>query len=306
MPYAAAATWNFGLKAVSKAFDILASNRKAIDAVEEGIKTVELDPDVLTVGLGGIPNLEGVCELDASIMDGYTLRAGAVGGVRDVLHPITVARRILEMTPHILLVGGEATRFASKLGLTVSEFTWKRGALDRWRELLSNMEAGVDLQPYMERIRAYIEYYRLHETISMVALDSYGNLAAGSSTTGLPLKIPGRVGDSAIIGAGVYADNSVGAACTTGVGEIAQITLLSKSVCDLMRRGLEPQDACEEAIKDTFRYKCYTGGIAVLAINRVGEIGAASSRRDFVYAYIAEGMDEPRVRQGVYIEPSHV
>ncbi|MEM2740011.1 MAG: N(4)-(beta-N-acetylglucosaminyl)-L-asparaginase [Candidatus Bathyarchaeia archaeon] len=304
MPYVVVATWSFGLKAVSKAAEILASDGKAIDAVEEGIKVVELDPEVLTVGLGGIPNLRGVCELDASIMDGYSLRAGAVGGVRNVLHPISVARKILELTPHILLVGSEATSFASKLGLAVSEFTWKKGALDRWREILSNIDVGVDLQPYMKRIKAYIEYHKLHETISVVALDRYGNLVSGSSTTGLPLKIPGRVGDSAIIGAGVYADNSVGAACTTGVGEIAQITLLSKGVCDLMRRGLDPQDACEKAIKDTFRYRCYPGGIAVLAVDLKGRIGAASSRKDFVYAYMAEGMGKPEVKPSVYIEPS--
>lgn len=303
MFYVVAATWSFGLKAVLKAAEILASDGNAIDAVEEGIKVVELDPEVLTVGLGGIPNLEGVCELDASIMDGYSLKAGAVGGVRNVLHPISVARKILELTPHILLVGGEATSFASKLGLTVSEFTWKKGALERWRELLSNIEIGVDLQPYMERIKAYLEYYKLHETISMVALDRYGNLASGSSTTGLPLKIPGRVGDSAIIGAGVYADNSVGAACTTGVGEIAQITLLSKSVCDLIRMGLDPQDACEKAIRDTFRYRGYHGGIAVLAVDRNGRIGAASSRKDFVYAYMTEDMDKPELKPSVYIEP---
>ncbi|MCX8161774.1 MAG: N(4)-(beta-N-acetylglucosaminyl)-L-asparaginase [Candidatus Bathyarchaeota archaeon] len=302
MPFVVAATWSFGLRAVSKAAEILASDGKAIDAVEEGIKVVELDPEVLTVGLGGIPNLIGVCELDASIMDGYSLKAGAVGGVRNVLNPISVARKVLELTPHILLVGSEATSFASKLGLTILEFTWKSGALEKWKELLSKMEAGTDLQPYIERIKTYAEYYRLHETISIVALDRYGNLASGSSTTGLPLKIPGRVGDSAIIGAGVYADNSVGAACTTGVGEIAQITLLSKSVCDLMRRGLDPQKACEKAIADTFRYRCYPGGIAVLAIDRIGRIGAASSRKDFVYAYMIEGMDKPELKPSVYIE----
>lgn len=304
MPYVVAATWSFGLKAVSRAAEILTLNGNALDAVEEGIKVVELDPEVLTVGLGGIPNLKGVCELDASIMDGYSLKAGAVGGVRNVLHPISVARKVLELTPHILLVGDEAIDFASKLGLTVSEFTWKKGALEKWRELLSSINLGVGLQPYMDKIKAYIEHYRLHETISVVALDRYGNIASGSSTTGLPLKIPGRVGDSAIIGAGVYADNDVGAACTTGVGEIAQITLLSKNVCDLIRMGLDPQDACEKAIENTFRYKYYHGGIAVLAIDREGRIGAASSRKDFVYAYIAEGMDKPKVEAGVYVDSS--
>lgn len=303
MGYLALATWRFGLKAAVRAGEILRGDGSALDAVEEAIKVVEEDRKVTSVGLGGIPNLEGICELDAAIMDGSSLRAGAVGGLRGFTHPISIARKVMEDTPHILLVGEEAGKFASKLGFRRVEVRWKEDSLEVWRRLKSKLKSDrLELKPYMEALKLCLERLKLHETISVLAVDRYGRIAAGSSTTGLPLKIPGRVGDSAVVGAGIYADSLTGGACATGVGEIAQITLISKRICDLIGLGLPPQKACEKAVRETFRFP-YKGGIAVLAVDRYGRIGAASSREDFVYAYTSEDTGKPELREAVYLKP---
>lgn len=290
------ATWDFGFKAVAKGLAILKSGGSALDAVEEGIKVVEDDLEVLTVGLGGLPNFKGEVELDASIMDGETLRCGAVGALKYIRHPISVARKVMELTPHVLLVGEGALEFALKCGFK-QEFFWKPNAREKWVEILEKIkrETLEEGSFYGKILRVMRDFRR--ETVSVIALDARCSMAVGNSTTGLFMKMPGRVGDSAIIGAGIYVDNRAGGAVTTGVGEIAVNYCLSKRVCDLMSMGLNPQEACEEAIRETLYRRNFVNGIAVLALNNKGDVGAATSLKEFTYAYQSDYMDRPELKK---------
>ena len=290
------ATWNFGVKAVLKGMEILLSGGSALDAIEAGIKVVEDDLEVLSVGLGGLPNIEGEVELDASIMDGETLRCGSVGALKDIRHPISVARKVMELTPHALLVGEGALKFALRCGFKREHF-WKPGSREKWEETLENIRKGkYEAESFYGRVWKAV-HGLWKETVSAVALDTKGCMAAGNSTTGLFMKMSGRVGDSAIIGAGLYVDNRVGGAVTTGTGEIAINYCLSKRVCDLMVSGLSPGEACERAIAETLYRRNFEGGIAVLALNNKGEVGAAHSLREFVYAYQDGSMEKPELRK---------
>ncbi|MEM1569709.1 MAG: N(4)-(beta-N-acetylglucosaminyl)-L-asparaginase [Candidatus Bathyarchaeia archaeon] len=296
MKQAVVATWDFGFKAVAKGFAVLKSGGSALDAIEEAIKVVEDDLEVLTVGLGGLPNFKGEVELDASIMDGKTLKCGAVGALKHIRHPISVARKVMEFTPHILLVGEGALEFALKCGFKRESF-WKPSVREKFVETLEK----VKHEP-LEKDSFYGKILRVMRTswkgtVSVIALDAQGCMAAGNSTTGLFMKLPGRVGDSAIIGAGIYVDNRIGGAVTTGVGEIAMNYCLSKRVCDLMGMGLDPQEACEKAIHETLYRRNFQNGIAVLALNNKGLVGAATSLKDFTYAYQNEEMDHPELRK---------
>lgn len=290
------ATWDFGLKAVIKGLSVLKSGGSALDAVEEAIKVVEDDLEVLTVGLGGLPNFKGEVELDASIMDGESLRCGAVGALKYIRHPISVARKVMELTPHILLVGEGALEFALKCGFK-QEFFWKPNAREKWVEMLEKIKRGTleEFSFYGRILKTVQGFWK--ETVSVIALDSRGCMAAGNSTTGLFMKLPGRVGDSAIVGAGIYVDNRVGGAVTTGVGEIAINYCLSKRVCDLMGAGLNPQEACEKAVRETLYRNNFPNGIAVLALNNKGMVGAATSLKEFTYAYQDEEMNYPELRK---------
>lgn len=295
------ATWPFGEKAASVGMAVLKRGGSALDAIEESIKAIEDDPTILGVGLGGLPNLDGVSELDASIMDGGTLRAGAVGGLRSIRHPISVARKVMELTPHILLIGEGALSFAKTCGFK-EEQVWKPDALEQWKQIRGVLEKGdltelEEMEEYARSISALLRSRpKLAGTVSVVALDREGSMVAGNSTTGLALKLPGRVGDSAIVGAGIYADNRVGGASTTGVGEIAISHLLSKRVCDLMREGSSPEKAAWKGVAETIWPGGYQGSICVMALDRNGNYGAAtSSKRGFPYAYFSEDMEEPQM-----------
>jgi len=290
------ATWDFGFKAVARGLAVLKSGGVALDAVEEGIKVVEDDLSVLTVGLGGLPNFKGEVELDASIMDGETLRCGAVGALKYIKHPISVARKVMELTPHILLVGEGALEFALKCGFK-KEFLWKPNAREKWVEMLEKIKSeALEKGSFYDRVlKVMRDSWR--ETVSAIALDARGTMAAGNSTTGLFMKMPGRVGDSAVIGAGIYVDNRVGGAVTTGVGELAVNYCLSKRVCDLMSTCLNPQEACEKAILETLYRRNFVNGIAVLALSNKGEVGAAASLKEFTYVYQDGEMDHPELKK---------
>jgi len=287
---------------------VLQAGGRALDAVERGIGAVEDDPAVATVGLGGAPNLDGVCELDASIMDGETLRSGAVGALRNIRHPISVARKVMERTPHVLLVGEGALGFARSLGFREEAGCWKPGVREKWKELRRELEAlNVPGRDYLGEIaaflRARVEGEEPAGTVSAVAVDGKGNVASGNSTTGLIMKLPGRVGDSAVVGAGVYADNGVGGASTTGIGEVAMTYCLSKRICDLMAGGLDPQRACEKGVMETVSTRGRTGEISAVALDRLGRPGAATSRkRGFEYAFFSADMEEPEMREVFSVE----
>jgi len=268
-------TWKHGVPANEAAWEILSKGGLALDAVEAGVRVPEADPKVMSVGYGGLPNEEGEVELDASIMDGRTRNAGAVAALRYIKHPISVARLVMERSDHVMLVGEGALRFALAHGFKKENLLTERARKVwlRWKETLSDKD---DWFPPPE----------VHDTIGMVALDNRGDLAGACTTSGLAFKIPGRVGDSPIIGAGMYVDNEVGGAAATGRGEEVIKIAGSFLVVENMRRGMSPQEACEAAIqrmidwhhgKPTFQ-DCF------IALNKEGEFGAASIQEGFEFA----------------------
>lgn len=266
-------TWNHGLAANEGAWKVLNSNGTALDAVEKGVMVTEDDLTNLSVGLGGLPDRDGNVTLDASIMDDKG-RCGGVAFLERIKHPISVARMVMEKTPHVLIVGSGAQKFALDNGFKLEPKKLTEEAEKRYKEWLKKSE-------YKPMIN--IEN---HDTIGMVALDSSGNLSGSCTTSGLAYKYNGRVGDSPIIGAGMFVDNEVGAACATGVGETVLRICGSYLVVELMRQGLSPKEACKKAIERLAaknpNYKEVQVGF--LAINKKGEHGAFALQKGFNYA----------------------
>ncbi|HSV72734.1 MAG TPA: N(4)-(beta-N-acetylglucosaminyl)-L-asparaginase [Chthonomonadales bacterium] len=266
-----AATWRFGRLAVEAGLPILERGGTSLDAVEVGANAVEEDPSVLSVGYGGLPNAEGVVELDAAIMDGTSHGAGAVGSMRGIRRPISVARRVMELLPHVMLAGEGATRFALANGFPECDLLTdeSRRRWSAWRE--TQLAARV---AHFDRAGA-----DSHDTVGVLALDARGDLAAGCTTSGLAWKRPGRIGDSPIVGSGLYADNAVGAACATGNGDEIMKACLSHRAVMRMEGGMHPQAACEDAIAYLLRKRPgkVGSGAACLAIRRDGEVGSAAT-----------------------------
>jgi len=289
-----------GEKAVKEAMRALRGGGSALDAVEEGVKVVEDDPSDQSVGYGGLPNLLGEVELDASIMDGASLRAGAVACVRRFKNPISIARRVMEETPHLLLVGEGADRFAKLQGFQETDLLTLE-AKKRYEELADG-RAALYTEAYRKIHSELMQWYRRYVeskkdsagTLNLIARDARGNLAVGVSTSGLALKLPGRTGDSPIIGAGNYADNTAGAAACTGRGELAIRICLAKHVVDLMRQGIHVQDACVDGIRKVLQLNDpFGGGLNVLAMSNRGETASASIAPDVFYFYQDENLPEP-------------
>jgi len=261
-------TWDFGMKANRVTWKILMSGGSSLDAVEKGINAVEKDPDVTSVGYGGIPNAEGYTELDAAIMSGPEHKAGAVAGLREIATPISVARKVMEKTNSILLVGEGAFEFALRNGFKrVDLLTGK--ARQKWLK--------------WKRGKTAKKMDESHDTIGLLLLDSKRNIYAGCSTSGLAMKIPGRVGDSPIIGAGLYVDNEIGAAASTGFGEQTMMFCGSFLVVENMRRGMSPQRACEEVLRRMVS-KGKEKWVGFIALNKEGEYAASSLKKEFPYA----------------------
>jgi Asparaginase len=292
------ATWRFGREACEIGWKILAGGGTALDAVEQGANAVEENPEVASVGYGGLPNAEGVVELDAAIMDGSNHSAGSVAAMTGIRKPISVARRVMEKTPHVMLAGLNARRFALQEGFPNDDLRTP-GARRRWQEWREQCSAP-DV--------AHFEEVESHDTVGVVALDADGNLAAGCTTSGLAWKRTGGVGDSPIIGSGLYVDNRFGAAAATGNGDEMMKVCLSFRVVGGMERGLSPQAACEDAIQYLLELRPgHQGhGAACIAAGKEGAIGQAATRDGFhapdrlwQYAYGQEG--EIELREGTYI-----
>jgi N4-(beta-N-acetylglucosaminyl)-L-asparaginase len=266
-------TWKHGLAANDGAWKILSANGAALDAVEKGVMVTEDDLTNLSVGLGGLPDRDGNVTLDASIMDEKG-RCGGVAFLERIKHPISVARMVMEKTPHVLIVGSGAQKFALENGFNLEPKKLTAEAEKAYKDWLKKS----DYKPMMN-----IEN---HDTIGMVAMDMSGNLSGSCTTSGLAYKINGRVGDSPIIGAGMYVDNEVGAACATGVGETVLRICGSYLVVELMRQGFSPKEACKKAIERLVaknpNYKEVQVGF--LAINKKGEHGAFALQKGFNYA----------------------
>jgi isoaspartyl peptidase/L-asparaginase-like protein (Ntn-hydrolase superfamily) len=292
------ATWRFGREACEVGWKVLAGGGAALDAVEQGANAVEENPEVASVGYGGLPNAEGVVELDAAIMDGRLHSAGSVAAITGIRKPISVARRVMEKTPHVMLAGLNARRFALQEGFPNDELLTPEARL-RWQEWREECSAP-DV--------AHFEIEESHDTVGVVALDGDGNLAAGCTTSGLAWKLPGRVGDSPIIGSGLYVDNRFGAAAATGNGDEMMKVCLSFRVVGGMERGLSAQEACEESIRYLLELRPgHQGhGAACIAVGKDGSIGQAATRDGFHapdrlwhYAYAREG--EMELCEGTYI-----
>ena len=265
-------TWDHGLPANRAALTILREG-SAIDAVEAGCRVVERECPDMTVGLGARPDREGRVTLDAAIMldDG---RAGCVAFVQGVAHPISLARLVMERTPHVLLVGAGAEQFAREMGIEVLAPRLSEAAEREWKAWLAEKR-------YEPRIN--IEN---HDTISMLALDAQGRMAAASTTSGLAYKMHGRVGDSPIIGAGIFVDAPIGGAICTGLGETVLRTLGAHLAVEAMRAGATPQEACERAIARIIEKnpKPETYQVGMLAMDFAGRTGAYAVQRGFTYA----------------------
>ena len=228
-------TWNFGLQANQAAWEILSKNGSALDAVEAGVRIPEGDPNERSVGYGGRPDRDGKVTLDACIMDEMA-NIGSVACLEHIKHPISVARAVMEKTPHVMLVGQGALDFAISQGFK-KENLLVEASEKEWKEWLKSSQ-------YQPKVN--IEN---HDTIGMIALDKKGNLSGACTTSGMAYKMHGRVGDSPIIGAGLYVDNEIGAATATGHGEEVIRIAGCHLVVELMRQGKTPQQACEEAVQ---------------------------------------------------------
>jgi N4-(beta-N-acetylglucosaminyl)-L-asparaginase len=265
-------TWDFGLAANKKALAVLLAGRAILDAVEEGIKVTESDRSNPSVGLGGKPNAAGVVQLDACIMLGPGHRAGSVAGLEGIRHPISAARRVMEKTKHVMLVGEGARMFALEEGLESIEVD-SQARYEAW-------------QKQRKQPTAKAPKTNGHDTLALLVLGADGNLAGGCSTSGLGGKLPGRVGDSPIIGSGLYVDNEVGAAGATGMGENIMRYCGSFLVVEYMRQGLEPQAACRETIRRIARQdpKGFDLSINFVALDKQGRYGAAGTDKGFRFA----------------------
>ncbi len=275
-------TWNHGIAANEKAWEVLHNNGSILDAVEEGVKVTEADHESRTVGLYGFPDREGIVTLDASIMDGAG-DCGSVCFLRQVKHPITLARKVMENTPHVMLAGEGARQFAISEGMPIEEEVLHPESKEAYEEWLEE-----------EEYRPIINIEN-HDTIGMIGLDADGNIAGSCTTSGLAFKMHGRVGDSPIIGAGLYADNDVGAATATGMGETIIKVCGSFLVVELMRQGLSPQEACEEVVTrliDKNRDNIENMQAGFIAINKEGEYGAYAVQPGFNFAVHHEGGNE--------------
>jgi N4-(beta-N-acetylglucosaminyl)-L-asparaginase len=269
-------TWNFGIQANGAAWEILSKGGRALDAVEAGVKVPEADANERSVGFGGRPDRDGKVTLDACIMD-ENANIGSVAALEHIKHPISVARAVMEKTPHVMLVGEGALQFALSQGFKKEKLLVEASEKE-WKEWLktSNYKPVVNIEN--------------HDTIGMIALDSAGNLSGACTTSGMAFKMHGRVGDSPIIGAGLYVDNEIGAATATGHGEEVIRIAGCHLVVELMRQGKSPYDACKEAVnrvvKLTNNRKKNLKDIQVgfIALNKTGEYGSYCVQQGFNYA----------------------
>lgn len=280
-------TWDFGIPANKEAWKILSKGGRALDAVEAGVKIPEADLHNHSVGRAGYPDRDGHVTLDACIMDDQG-NCGSVAGIEYIAHPISVARLVMEKTPHVMLVGDGATQFAVEHGFKKEKLLTPESE-KAWKEWLKTAK-------YKPEINTENKLYKTdtapggknnHDTIGMLAIDARGNISGACTTSGMAWKIHGRVGDSPIIGAGLYVDNEVGGATSTGVGEEVIRNVGSFLVVELMRQGYTPENACKEAVNRIIKKKPEIARqiqVGFLAINKKGEYGAYAIQKGFSFA----------------------
>ena len=272
-------TWNHGIDANKEAMRIISEGGNAIDAVEAGVRIPEADPKNTSVGYGGWPDRDGNVTLDACIMD-HNGNCGSVSFLQNIKHPISVARKVMDLTPHVMLAGEGAKQFALANGFKEEDLLTEESR-KRWEEwkVESKYEPVINIEN--------------HDTIGLLAIDKKGDIAGACTTSGLAWKMHGRVGDSPVIGAGMFVDNEVGGACATGMGEAVLKTLGSFLVVELMRQGATAQEACEEAVMRIVKKQNYKDmQIGYLAIDKNGDHGAFAVHPWFNYALYQGGKNE--------------
>lgn len=304
----ASANGNVGLPA---AVDILRNGGSSLDAVIAGCRVVEANPEDHTVGYSGLPNMLGEVELDASVMEGRGLRAGSVGALKGYQDATDLARKVMDTLPHVLVTGDGARQLANELGFEQKDLLTPE-AQAIWRRRLAD-DKDRDAS-YLGRVRELVAANASdpafagigetpHGTVNFIARDRSGDIACAVSTSGWAWKYPGRMGDSPIIGAGNYADNRWGAAACTGRGEMAQRCLTAHSVVTFMRFGMSLDDAIEQAMRDLDHLDDpYRSEMNIVALDRDGNPGAASTARDKTYVLMTEDMEEPEERPRTHVE----
>jgi isoaspartyl peptidase/L-asparaginase-like protein (Ntn-hydrolase superfamily) len=300
------ATWPFGKAATDAALKRLVKGDAALDAALAGAEAVEDDLSIRnSVGFGSLPDRIGRLTLDACVMDGKTLSCGAVAALEHIRHPAAVARKVMEKTPHVLLVGDGAKWFALQNGFPL-EFPYTAESIKEWMERHPDKKKG-DAKPVKYESPADINVEASnHDTVTVLALDRKGSLGGVCTTSGLAHKLPGRVGDSPIIGAGLYVDDQVGAAGATGVGEEIIRINGSAFIVEQMRAGKSPQEACEAACRRVnavaVRRGVHPAAVAFLALDPKGNVGAACTpRTNFQYA-VGKG-DKSELLQAKEVPP---
>lgn len=284
-------TWDAGLEANKAAWKILGAGGRALDAVEQGVMVTEASQNCC-VGLGANPDRDGFVTLDACIMDEF-YNCGSVAFLERIKHPISVARRVMEKTPHVMLVGSGAQQFAIAEGFPLEEQKLSPDAQKAYNEWLKkseykpiiNIENKGNHGPFAPAQLESGEWN--HDTIGMVAMDAKGNLSGSCTTSGMGFKMRGRLGDSPIIGAGLFVDNEVGACTATGQGEDVIRVAGSHSVVELMRQGLSPEAACKKIIERIVKIKKEKAKeiqVAFIAINKKGQVGSFAIHKGFNYA----------------------
>lgn len=268
-------TWRHGLDANQEAWKQLKNGSSALNAIVSGVGISEADPKVASVGYGGLPDREGKVTLDACIMN-HNSDCGSVSFLQGIKHPIAIAQKVLENTPHVMLSGKGALQFALSEGFKEENLLTKKSK-ERWLKWLekSKYEPVINIEN--------------HDTISMLVLDDEGNLSGGCTTSGAAWKLHGRVGDSPIIGAGLFLDNEVGAAAATGLGEAVIRTAGSAMVVELMRQGKSPTECCKEIVERIYKKHLNHKDmeylqVGFIAVNKQGEYGGYSLRPGFNYA----------------------
>ncbi len=280
-------------RAAKLGFNILKGGGNALDAVESAVMSME-NNEVFNAGIGSSLTFTRSVEMEASIMDGKTLSAGAVGLIADVKNPVHLARIVMENTDHVFIVGRGAAKLAAAFNLKRQDpHTDLREKY--WRELKEKIERSeLSYLPKLSKLLRTNQNLLSLDTVGGIAVDKKGNVAAATSTGGLSLKIPGRIGDSPLIGCGNYADNEAGACSATGIGEIAIRLVLAKSACDQMRRGHTPQEAAANSIKEVNRrIKNTANQMGLIAIDPRGRIGAAHNSPHMCWAYMTPTTSSP-------------
>lgn len=305
-----------------RGIELLLAGKSALDAIEETIKIVEDNENDWTVGSGGLPNLLGEVELDASIMDGTTLRAGAVASIKNYKNPISIARKVLENTPHVLLVGEGAGQFAKVMGFEQVELLTEN-ARDIYKDFLE--EKGIVKKPYdtekslktkeryfksfqdMVQNTKLMDWYRKyvannHGTVNVLAKDKDENICSGVSTSGLSFKFPGRAGDSPIIGAGNYADSRYGAAACVGMGELVIRLSLARIAVYELSKGATVEEAAVNAIRSVKDLAPDKGSVSILVMDKEGKVAAACNWKKYYYWIATSDEPLPQKKECIFVD----